>query len=198
MAERVSPFDDPAERATAGIFGMACFIISLAMVFFATMLAVVVIRLQDTQPWPPGGGGVLPPSLLASTIVLLVSSGTMVVADRAARIGRARTLARWMTITFALAMLFLLTQGVAWWELLAIGVGIDANLWAWSFYVLTALHALHVLGGVIPMGFVMARARRGGYSVEDHRGVTHIAMYWHFLDLAWLGLYATLWWVTGS
>ena len=116
MANIVSPFDDPKERATAGIFGMACFIISLVMVFGATILAVVVVRLQDPGAWPPGGNVGLPPMLLASTVVLLISSGTMYGANRAAREGDARPLARWMTITFGLAILFLVTQGMAWWE----------------------------------------------------------------------------------
>ena len=196
MANIVSPFDDPKERATAGVFGMACFIISLAMVFLATILAVVVVRLQDPGPWPPGGKVGLPPFLLASTVVLLVSSVTMIAADRAARVGDAPSLSRWMTVTFVLAVGFLVTQGIAWWELIDLGIGIDSNLWAWTFYVLTALHALHVLGGIVPMALVTRHARRHGYSVENHRGVTYGGMYWHFLDVAWVGLYATLWWAT--
>ena len=196
MANIVSPFEDPKERATAGVIGMACFIISLVMVFGATILAVVVVRLENPGPWPPGRDAGLPPILLASTIVLIFSSVTMIAASRAAEVGEARRLARWMSITFVLAILFLVAQGVAWWELIAVGVGLDSNLWAWTFYVLTALHALHVIGGILPMGLVTLHACRHGYSVENHRGVTYVGMYWHFLDVAWLGLYATLWWAT--
>ena len=196
MANMVSPFEDPVERANAGVFGMACFIISLVMVFAATILAVVVVRLQDPGPWPPGGEVGLPPVLLASTVVLVISSGTMIAASRAARVGDGPGLARWMIATFTLAIVFLAAQGIAWWELLDLGIGLDTDLWAWTFYVLTALHALHVLGGIIPMAVVTQRARRREYSVENHRGVTYVGMYWHFLDVAWLGLYATLWWAT--
>ena len=196
MANTVSPFEDPQERANAGVFGMACFIISLVMVFAATILAVVVVRLQDPGSWPPGGEVGLPPVLLASTVVLVISSGTMVAANRSARVGDGPGLARWMIATFVLAILFLVAQGIAWWELLDLGIGLDTDLWSWTFYVLTALHALHVLGGIIPMAVVTERARRHEYSVENHRGVTYVGMYWHFLDVAWLGLYATLWWAT--
>jgi len=196
MANIVSPFEDPKERATAGVIGMACFIISLVMVFGATILAVVAVRLQNPGPWPPGGDVGLPPVLLASTVVLIFSSGTMIAATRAAEVGDARSLARWMTAPFVLAILFLVAQGIAWGELIDLGVGIDSNLWAWTFYVLTALHALHVLGGIVPMGVVTQHALRHRYSVENHRGVTYVGMYWHFLDVAWLGLYATLWWAT--
>lgn len=198
MANLASPFDDPKERATAGMFGMACFIVSLAMLFLSTILGVVVVKLQDPEPWPPSGTSGLPAGLLFSTVVLLASSITMVIADRAARVGAGDRLARWMTITFVLGIGFLVTQAFAWWELARLGVGIDSNLWAWTFYVLTALHALHVVGGVIPMAVVTAKARRHGYTTADHRGVTNIGMYWHFLDLAWLCLYATLWWATDA
>jgi heme/copper-type cytochrome/quinol oxidase subunit 3 len=46
------------------------------------------------------------------------------------------------------------------------------------------------------MGIVARNARRGYYSRENHRGVTYVGLYWHFLDLAWLGLYATILWAT--
>ena len=79
---------------------------------------------------------------------------------------------------------------------IGVGVGIQSNLWAWTFYVLTALHALHVLGGILPMAVVTRNALQHRYTPENHRGVTYVGMYWHFLDVAWLGLYATLWWAT--
>ena len=196
MANLVTPFEDPVERSRAGLFGMLIFIVSLAMVFVATILGVVVVRLQDPGPWPPDDGGSLPWVLVAGTAVLLISSGTMIVADAAARRGEAGRLARWMTVTFVLALAFLLLQAVAWWELATEQIRLDSNLWAWTFYVLTALHALHVLGGILPMAVVVVRARRHRYTIEDHRGVTNVGLYWHFLDLAWLGLYATIVWAT--
>lgn len=196
MARTVTPFEDPKERARAGVFGMLCFIASLAMVFAASMLGVIVVRLQDSGPWPPDGDGGLPWALGLSTVILLVSSVTMVLASRSAGRGDASGLARWMTWTFGLSVAFLVGQTIAWWDLLSRHVHLDSNLWAWAFYVLTALHALHVLGGVIPMGVVARNARRGYYSLENHRGVTYVGLYWHFLDLAWLGLYATILWAT--
>lgn len=194
MAHLVSPFEDLRERHRAGVFGMLIFIGSLAMIFAATILGVVVVRLEDGGPWPPEGLPGLPSTLAWSTLVLLFSSGTMWRADRAAVRGDAPGLARWMIATFLLALGFLGFQAAAWWELLDASLGFSDHLWAWTVYVLTALHALHVLGGVGPMAFVVRRALRHGYSVEDHRGVTLVGLYWHFLGLAWLGLYGTLLW----
>lgn len=196
MAEIVSPFEDPRERHRAGVFGMLAFIVSLAMLFAATILGVIVVRLGDDGAWPPPGLPGLPVLLAVSTVVLIVSSGTMWLADAAARRGDAPRLSRWMTATFVLALAFLGMQGLAWWQLIAASVELTDHLYAWTVYVLTALHALHVLGGIGPMAIVVHRARRYGYTIENHRGVTYVGLYWHFLDAAWLGLYATLLWAT--
>ncbi len=196
MAEIVSPFVDPRERHRAGVFGMLAFIASLAMIFAATILGVVVVRLEDGGTWPPPGLPGLPALLGWSTLILLASSGTMWLAQRAAAVADAPRLSRWMTTTFVLAIAFLALQAWAWWQLIAASVGIADHLYAWTIYVLTALHAGHVLGGIGPMAVVVHHARQHRYTVENHRGVTYVGLYWHFLDAAWLGLYATLLWAT--
>ncbi len=66
-------------------------------------------------------------------------------------------------------------------------------LYAWTFYVLTAMHAAHVIGGLPAMAITAFRASRASYTPENHRGIVYCAMYWHFLDGAWIVLYATLW-----
>lgn len=198
MANLVSPFEDPSARLSAGRFGMLIFIASLAMIFAASILAVMVVRFDDDGVWPPAGMPALPVTLLWSTIVLLASSATQVLASRAANRGDVRGLRRWMIITLALAIAFLGMQGWAWSDLVDRGLDFSQHLYAWTFYFLTGLHAIHVIGGVIPMCFVTARAVRLGYTREDHRGVAYVAMYWHFLDVAWIILYLTLLWAAGS
>jgi heme/copper-type cytochrome/quinol oxidase subunit 3 len=198
MANIVSPFEDPSARLSAGRFGMLIFIVSLAMIFAASILAVMVVRFDDDGVWPPAEMPVLPVILLWSTIVLLVSSATQILASRAANRGDGRGLRRWMIVTLALAIAFLGMQAWAWSDLLDRGLDFSQHLYAWTFYFLTGLHAVHVIGGVIPMCFVTARAVRLGYTREDHRGVAYMAMYWHFLDVAWITLYLTLLWAAGS
>jgi heme/copper-type cytochrome/quinol oxidase subunit 3 len=198
MANIVSPFEDPSARLSAGRFGMLIFIASLAMIFAASILAVMVVRFDDDGVWPPAEMPVLPVILLWSTIVLLVSSATQILASRAANRGDGRGLRRWMIVTLALAIAFLGMQAWAWSDLLDRGLDFSQHLYAWTFYFLTGLHAVHVIGGVIPMCFVTARAVRLGYTREDHRGVAYMAMYWHFLDVAWITLYLTLLWAAGS
>lgn len=196
MKQRITPFEDPRARTEAGVMGMLVFIVSLAMIFAATILGLVVVRIEDDGPWPPAGMPALPSLLALSTIVILVSSLTMWLTTRAIARDRQVEFRRWLWTTFALGIAFLVMQVAAWSQVIADELDFDRHLYAWTFYVLTALHALHVLGGIGPMAVVVRHAGRGRYRADQHRGVTYLAMYWHFLDLAWVSLYATLVWGT--
>ncbi len=192
MKQRDTPFDDPTARFEAGRFGMWLFLIALGIVFAATILGYLVVRIDNGAAFVPADAPRPPGMLLASTVALLLSSVTMQKALRAGRTGDPRQ-GGLMVATLALALIFLVAQLMAWRSLYAQNLTISDNLYGWTFYVLTGLHAAHVIGGLPPMAITTWRASRGAYGPEDFRGVTYCAMYWHFLDAVWLVLYATLW-----
>lgn len=194
MAPHDSPFEDESDRYAAGRFGMVLFLVSLVMIFAAAILAYVVVRLQQNGPWPPPGMPELSGLFIISTIVIVVSSITMACASHAARIGANTALKTWIILTLLLGIAFLVLQAIAWIEMAMAHLDITEHLYAWSFYVLTGLHAMHVIGGVIPLLVVTIRAFKKAYSPTNHRGVAYVGMYWHFLDVAWLVLYASLLW----
>lgn len=193
--QRVTPFTDPTARFDAGRFGMWLLILTLAVIFASTLLAYVFVRLSPNNAgnWPPPNMPPLPQALVLSTLLLLVSSGTMHVALTAARRGEPGV-GGWMAVTFGLGCAFLAVQLYAWIVAMQANMAFTRHLYAWTFYVLTVLHALHLLGGIVPMGFVARNARLGRYGPGRLAGITYCAMYWHFLDAAWLVLYATLLW----
>ncbi len=193
--DKGSAFKDDAARFAAGRFGMWLLIVTLAIVFFATILAYIIVRLspQNRADWPPVEMPGLPTLFVWSTMALVASSGTMHVATVAAK-GSERTAGGWMLATLALALLFLALQVVAWVEAARENMDFQAHLYAWTFYVLTALHAIHIAGGVGPMARTTVQAFRGRYDATNHRGIVYCAMYWHFLDVVWLILYVTLLW----
>lgn len=192
MKDPATPFNDPKARFQAGLFGMWLFLIALAVLFVSTILGYVYVRVDNGSEFIPADAPPLPRLLLVSTAALMASSYTM---QRALRAGRAggRGQGRWMLATVGLALGFLLMQAVAWYQMLEQHLHVSDSLYAWSFYVLTALHAAHVLGGLPPMLVTTARALRGRYGPGNHRGLAYCALYWHFLDAVWLLLYATLW-----
>lgn len=187
-----TPFDDPKARFQAGLFGMWLFLVVLAVLFVSAILGYLVVRVDNGSDFIPPDAPALPPLLLASTGLLAASSVTM---QRAANAGRRGDPAQggMMAATIGLALGFLLLQGIAWTQMLAQNLGPSDNLYGWTFYVLTAMHAAHVIGGLPAMAITAFKASRAAYSPENHRGIVYCAMYWHFLDGAWLVLYATLW-----
>jgi cytochrome c oxidase subunit 3 len=193
-ATRVDPFDGAGSRHAAGVFGMWLLLVTLGVLFVAGILGYLVVRLgQDPlEPFVPERAPPLPRSLLLSTFVLLASSGTMHATVRAVRRGQpdAGTWAGW---TLLLGAAFLSVQVWAWIGLWQAQLRIGDSLYAWTFYVLTGLHAAHVVGGLVPLMVVWRRTIAGRYRPDHPEGVVYCAMYWHFLDAVWLALYATLW-----
>ena len=103
-----------------------------------------------------------------STVALVPRARHHVLADVAARRGDASRLAGWMVAgPSSLLLAFLVLQAFAWWDLIAASVEITDHLYAWTVYVLTALHALHVLGGIGPMAWVVAGVPSGVHGRES-------------------------------
>ena len=175
----------------AGPFALAWFLASLAFFFAAGIVGYLAVRVPAVD-WGAG----LPPfpdGLQMSTIVLVISSGTIHLALQGARRGDAKRLQRGMLVTTLLGAVFLVMQVICWQQLFErAGAPAIETLYGLTFYILTMLHALHVVGGLIPLMFTTVRAYRGAYGPEEHTGVLMCAMYWHFLDVVWLILFLVL------
>ncbi|TAM48312.1 MAG: heme-copper oxidase subunit III [Acidobacteria bacterium] len=182
--------DEPAPIET-GRLGMRLLVAALSMLFAASLVAYGLIR-SRAAVWPPAGMPHLPATLWVSTVLILASSVTMQAAVRAVRAGRERALRAGMLLTTLLGVLFLVSQTLNWFALVAAHLTAKANLYGFTFYILTGLHAAHVVGGLIPLAVVTARAFRGRYSAEFHPGVEYCAIYWHFLDVVWVVMFAVL------
>jgi heme/copper-type cytochrome/quinol oxidase subunit 3 len=181
--------------------GMVLFLLSLGMVFGATIIAYVVVRLQlvAANDWKPEGSPSLSWLLLLSTFLLLCSSFSIHTAVRSARRGfPGRLVGRWMSVACVLALAFLASQIVVWIDLARANLIFDESLYAWTFYLLTGLHALHVLCGLPPLALTTRNAWRGHYGADavSRSGLGHCAAYWHFLDGVWVVLLLVLVWGT--
>lgn len=194
-ATKSSPIVDPRSRVAAGVLGLRLFLLSLGILFGAVLIGYVVVRLspalESTIEIPP-----LPRGLWLSTLFLLCSSGTIHLALTGVRRERPRWLRAGMVATIALGLAFLATQTLCWvsWAgpLRSSLAEAQRAFLVTSFYVLTGLHAIHVIGGLVPLTVVTSRAFGDRYTSADHAGVRYCAMYWHFLDVVWLVLFATL------
>ncbi len=176
-----------------GTLGMYLLIAALGMLFAASVVGYLAIRAIH-QPWPPPGFPELPRTLWLSTLAILLCSLTVHTALKGIRAGQQRRLRRDLVLTLALGVTFLALQCLAWYQIVR---QIDAptkNIGPYLrlFYVLTGLHAVHVLGGLGTLAVVTRRAFAGRYTAEEHRGVHYSAIYWHFLDVVWCVLFVVV------
>jgi len=187
-----SPVTGRPAGGSAGRLGMILFLAALGVLFAASMVAYLVVRLRAPH-WPPEGSPRLPAGLWVSTVLLLASSFTIREALDRVRRGAQTPLRSWLVVTFALGVAFLLSQILSWGNLvLAHHLPATANLYAFTFYMLSGLHGLHVLGGLVAMGIVLRNAYRSKYTPARHEGVSYLSMYWHFLDAVWLVMFVVL------
>jgi len=170
---------------------MWIFLATLAVLFLAAIVGYLVVRLKATD-WPPPGMPRLPAGLWLATFVLLAASATIHRSLRAIREGERTASTRWLAATLVLGIAFLAVQSWNWWGLIRLHLTAGSNLYAFTFFMLTGLHAAHVVSGIVLLAIVLARASRGRYGSGHHPGITYAAMYVHFLDAIWLVLFAVM------
>jgi len=160
---------------------------------FAAFTSALVVRKGSSLDWRHFA---LPSILYFNTFLLLMSSVTLEVARRrvTAFMGGLRkeneNPARWLYITLFLGLLFVVGQYIAWHQLSAEGVFLATNPSSSFFYVLTATHALHVLGGLGGIIFVIRELNR---SALRRNTLVATARYWHYMDVLWIYLLLLLW-----
>jgi len=158
---------------------------SEAVFFSALIIVYIVMRNRSISgPYPREALNVTLTAL--NTFILICSSLTMVTALSAIQSGSQRGLVRWLVATMALGLAFLAGQAFEFTSLANQGLSLSSNLFGGTFFTLTGFHGAHVLIGVIWIGFVVARARRGGYTQSNHLMVELTGLYWHFVDLVWI------------
>jgi cytochrome c oxidase subunit III len=160
---------------------------------FAAFTSALVVRKGASLDWRHF---TLPSILYFNTVLLLASSVTLEVSRRriAAFMGGLKSQvgspARWLYITLFLGLLFVAGQYTAWLQLSAQGVFLATNPSSSFFYVLTAAHALHVLGG---LGGIILVIGKLGKSALRRNTLDATARYWHFMDVLWVYLLLLLW-----
>lgn len=177
---------------------------SLTMLFLAMSAAFVYTRVQSDLP-PIR----MPILFVINTAILLGSSYTMIRAKRAYLADDTAGYIRMLQYTMGLSVLFLLMQGVAWYQLFAQEIYITTDNSAGYLYVISALHFAHVIGGIPFLGVFLYRAKK--YMKEPVSVLVYfsdpakrlnlrlLTIYWHFLDALWIYLVLfffvnQLWW----
>jgi cytochrome c oxidase subunit III len=168
------------------------FLFAVTMMF-AAFSSALIVRKGSSQDWQ---GFTLPSILYFNTFLLLLSSVTLEVARRriATFMGglqsRAESPARWLYVTLVLGLLFVVGQYVAWRQLSAQGLYLATNPSSSFFYLLTAVHGIHVLGGLGGLLYVIGKLNK---SILRRNTLVATARYWHFMGVLWVYLIVLLW-----
>lgn len=173
---------------SAAQLGLYVTLISLTMLFGASIVAYLITRSQN-ELWRATTMPSLPAGLAASSALLVGVSASLRWGIAGLKRNAFTTLERGLWIAAALAVGFLLAQIQNWRTMGAATLPSEVKpLYAFTFYALTALHALHVLAGFVPLGIVIFHARTKQYSSSRTEGVRLCAQYWDFLLVVWFVL----------
>jgi cytochrome c oxidase subunit 3 len=175
---------DAGASRGASFIGLYVLLAASLMVFVA-LTGAFVFRRGLSGDW---ASMPKPQILFLNTAVLLASSFALEMARRALRAGLRSKFNAWWSAGAVLGVLFLLGQALAWQQLKDLGIYVATSPSSSFFYVLTASHAFHLVGGVAALIYVAARSLSQGLGTARRTVIDISAIFWHFLDGLWVYL----------
>lgn len=209
--------DDDRDRLRRYRIGML-FALAAIIMLFVSFTSAYIVR-QGVGTWSDASARyvtdwkpiALPPILWINTVILLLSSVTLAMARRKlahkinvsprhgasplpapALIGTERTSIPWLGITVVLGVGFLVGQLLAWEQMRHSGVFISTNPSSSFFYLLTGAHGVHLLGGILALGYAAVIALLRKPLMKRFVVLDVTALYWHFMDFLWIYIFALL------
>ena len=197
--------DRQAYQVPWGKAMMWIFLVSDTFIFSCFLVGYLNVRLTTTEPWPPQseifalsfGGAPIPLILIAiMTFILITSSGTMALAVNMGYRKEKMKAFYLICITAAFGASFVGMQMFEWSKLI-----LDEGVRPWTnpfgaaqfgsiFFMVTGFHGLHVSGGVAYLLWVALRVKRGYYDNKGFEIIEIAGLYWHFVDLVWVFIFA--------
>ncbi len=179
--------------------------LSSELMFFAALFAsYFTIRSVSSDLWAQNTELLNVPFATANTVILVLSSVTCqlgVFAAERGQVGRSGSvlkvggwgLREWFILTYVMGAIFIAGQALEYAELIQEGVTIPASAYGTMFYLTTGFHGIHVTGGLIAFLLVLGRtfiARK--FTHEQAVSAIVVSYYWHFVDVVWIALFATI------
>ncbi|WP_322766714.1 heme-copper oxidase subunit III [Frankia sp. Cr1] len=200
VLEKAPPPHPTANRPSMVSVGTIVWLSSELMFFAALFAMYYTIRSVNSGNWPPitgdpAGSEIGPVHLhvgyaLVFTTILVLSSLTCQLGVFAAERGDVYGLRRWYLITLVMGAVFV--GGQAWEYFRENEFSISSHAFGSVYYLTTGFHGLHVIGGLVAFVIVLVRSTYGRFTPEKATSAIVTSYYWHFVDVVWIGLYATI------
>jgi cytochrome c oxidase subunit 3 len=162
------------------------------LMMFTALTSAYIVRSGSSNDWLQLR---MPRVLLLSTALILVSSGTLEAARRKLRDSAQSAYKRWLQITVVLGFGFLASQLFAWRQLAGQGIYVSSNPHSSFFYLLSATHGVHLLGGLLALIYLAVRTAVSDSDVavaKRQAAADAVTLYWHFMDVLWIYLFVLL------
>jgi cytochrome c oxidase subunit 3 len=194
VPQTADPVSQKRERDLNGLYRIAVIAtLAFVTVTFSALAVVFVLRSRVPMNWRHI---ILPPILWLDTAVLIGSSITYEVGHRRLIGDDQRGFFRWMMLTTALGLLFLLGQLLAWWQILAAGQLVASNPHSSFFFLFSGMHGIHIIVGLAGLFALLYRTREPAsgprWQMNTRVLANAVALFWHYLDGLWIVLFALL------
>ncbi|MEB0056524.1 MULTISPECIES: cytochrome o ubiquinol oxidase subunit III [unclassified Variovorax] len=181
VAEEVHP-----ENGT--LLGFWLYLMSDCLIF-AVLFAVYAVLGRNYAAGPSGADLFDLPLVALNTSMLLLSSITYGFAMLEMQRKRLRPVLAWLAVTGLLGAAFIGLELYEFAHLIHEGAGPQRSAFLSSFFTLVGTHGLHVAFGIVWLVTLMVQVSRGGLILENRRRLMCLSMFWHFLDVVWIGVF---------
>jgi cytochrome c oxidase subunit 3 len=183
----------PAEEGMSrGMAGMVLFIASEVMLFGGLFAGYFYVRNQ-AEVWPPEGVHQLAAGLGGVLTTLLIISGIVGHAGVVGlKSGNRKLFLLGVGLAIVLGTIFIGGQAYEWFNLMDEGLNAGSTTYGSTFYIMTGFHGAHVIAGLLMLALAWTRGYWGDFTPRRHLFVDASMLYWHFVDVVWVFLYAIL------
>ncbi len=164
--------------------------LSSELMFFSALFAMYFTTRSVNPVWPAPGVELDLKTAAPFTIVLVLSSVTCQLGVFAAERGDVYGLRKWYAVTLLMGAVFV--GGQSYEYFVHNTFSIASHPYGSVYYITTGFHGLHVIGGLVAFVMVLARSTFGTFRPQDATSAIVVSYYWHFVDVVWIGLFATI------
>lgn len=194
-------FVDMDQQLDSSKLGMWVFLATEVLFFGGLFAAYIIYRIMYPELFKMGAEHLITFAGATNTLVLIASSVSVAFAIRSAMVNKKRNIIICLCITIALAFMFLVIKGYSWFHEFSEGIypgqfytfteiaHPKAHIFFSLYYLMTGLHALHVIVGIGLMLWLLKKAMNHDFGSEYFTPLEITGLYWHFVDLIWIFLF---------